>query len=194
MAAFVLGNGISRKGIDVNHLLTLGDVYGCNALYRTHTPTVLVATDTPIAEAIQNSGYSKQNRFYTRRPIEGSGAMPLITQYRGFSSGPNALAIAATDGHKKIFLLGFDLGPTLAGQFNNVYADTEFYKKSDALPTFSGNWVRQIRTVAMDFPEIEFVRVHGETTADVEEFKNLKNMKSMTIMDFVNRINTAKDL
>lgn len=194
MAAFVLGNGISRKNIDVNQLLTLGDVYGCNALYRTHTPTVLVATDKPIAEAIQNSGYSMKNRFYTRNPIEGLGAMPLASQYRGFSSGPNALAIAATDGHRKIFLLGFDLGPTLAGQFNNVYADTEFYKKSDALPTFSGNWVRQIRTVAADFPEIEFVRVHGETTADVEEFKNLKNMKSMTIMDFVNRINTAKDL
>lgn len=194
MTAFVLGNGVSRQLIDVDQLLKIGKVYGCNALYRTHTPTALIATDAPIAEAIQRSGYSLHNRFYTRRPIEGLGALTLIDKYRGFSSGPNALAIAATDGNQTIYLLGFDMGPSATGQFNNVYADTEFYKKSDAVPTFTGNWIKQIKTVVEDFATVEFVRVCGPTTAQVPEFDQLKNMKSMLLPDFVNRINTAKDL
>lgn len=194
MTAFVLGNGVSRQSVDVDQLLKIGNVYGCNALYRTHTPTALIATDAAIAEAIQKTGYSLRNRFYTRRPIEGLGALTLIDKYRGFSSGPNALSIAATDGNRRIYLLGFDMGPTETGQFNNVYADTEFYKKSDALPTFTGNWVKQICTVISDFPAVEFVRVCGPTTAQIPELDRLSNLKSMLLPDFVDRINTAKDL
>ena len=77
MAAFVLGNGVSRNSIDVDVLIKLGPVYGCNALYRTHTPTVLVATDRPISEMIQESGYSKKNKFYTRRPLKNLGGMSV---------------------------------------------------------------------------------------------------------------------
>ena len=99
MAAFVLGNGISRKHIEVDTLLKLGTVYGCNALYRTHTPHVLVSTDQPISTQIQESGYSAKNKFYTRRPINGLGAHRVPQPYFGFSSGPIATGIAAGDGH-----------------------------------------------------------------------------------------------
>jgi hypothetical protein len=93
MAAFVLGNGVSRAAVDVDLLLRLGAVYGCNALYRTHAVTALVATDRPIAEAIQNSGYSLEHRFYTRRPLPNTGAQAVPRPYFGFSSGPIALAL-----------------------------------------------------------------------------------------------------
>ncbi len=194
MTAFVLGNGQSRSVVDPDFLLKKGHVYGCNGLYRTHTPTVLVATDRPIAEAIQNSGYSRNNRFYTRRPIEGLGAQKVPKAYFGFSSGPIATALAALDGHRQIYMLGFDMGPAANGRFNNVYADTEFYKRSDAQPTFTGNWQRQIMTVARDFPNTEFFRMHGPTTAAVKEFDSISNLKKMDIADFVALINTAKDL
>lgn len=194
MTAFVLGNGVSRQLIDVNHLLTLGPVYGCNALYRTHTPTVLVSTDRPISAAIQESGYSKHNRFYTRRPVPGTGAQAINPKYRGFSSGPIAASIACEDLNKRIYLVGFDLGPNIVGRFNNVYAGTEFYKPADANPTFTGNWIRQLCTVARDFPSVQFVRVSGDTTADVTEFKTLPNLQSLPMIDFVARINTPKDL
>jgi hypothetical protein len=190
MAAFVLGNGVSRKHIEVDTLLKLGTVYGCNALYRTHTPHVLVSTDRPISTAIQESGYAQKNKFYTRRPIEGSGADRVPQQYFGFSSGPIAVAIAAIDKHKIIYLLGFDMGPTSTGRFNNVYSDTEFYKTANAHPTFIGNWVKQITTVTKDFPNQQFVRVCGDTTAIVPELQSLNNMQSMPIAQFVALINT----
>lgn len=190
MAAFVLGNGISRQHIDVDILLKLGTVYGCNALYRTHTPHVLVSTDRPISTAIQQSGYAQKNKFYTRRPIEGSGAIRVPQQYFGFSSGPIATGIAAIDKHKIIYLLGFDMGPTSTGRFNNVYANTEFYKTADSHPTFTGNWVKQITTVTKDFPNQQFVRVYGDTTAVIPELQSLNNMQMMPISEFVALINT----
>ena len=194
MAAFVLGNGVSRSSIDVDQLLKLGMVYGCNGLYRTHTPTVLVSTDRPISTAIQESGYSARNRFYTRRPVPGSGAQMVPQKYRGFSSGPIAVSIACEDLNRRIYLLGFDMGPTVVGRFNNVYAGTEFYKPADANPTFTGNWIRQLSTVIRDFPSVEFVRVAGDTTADIGDFRTLSNLKNMPIADFAARINTPKDL
>lgn len=193
--AFVLGNGISRRPIEVDVLLKIAPVYACNAVYRTHTPTVLVSTDRPISEEIQNSGYSAKNRFYTRHPIPGLGARSVPQKYRGFSSGPIAVSLAAADYCSPIYLLGFDLGPNDAGKFNNVFAGTEFYKAEGAAPTFTGNWINQIIAVALDYPKHQFIRVMGPTTAEVPAFDKIDNMESISFADFVQVINTLpKDL
>lgn len=194
MTAFVLGNGISRRHIDVDTLIKLGTVYGCNALYRTHTPHVLVATDQPISTMIQETGYSAKHKFYTRRPINNLGAHRVPQPYFGFSSGPIAIGIAAGDKHKTIYMLGFDMGPAANGLFNNVYADTEFYKQTSAQPTFSGNWVKQLVSVTKDFPNQQFIRVCGDTTAVIPELQSLNNMKSMPIAEFVALINSPKNI
>lgn len=191
---FVLGNGVSRQGLDVNQLLQLGPVYGCNALYRTHVPTVLVATDYPISERIQEAGFANKTRFYTRKPMPNTGALTVPRDYYGFSSGPIALAIAALDGIKQIYFLGFDMGPTHTGRFNNVYADTEFYKKMSSTPTYTGNWTKQMKTVFQNFPTTQFTRVYGTTTADIKDFEGIANLNKLLLNDFVNRINIGKDL
>jgi hypothetical protein len=185
--AFVLGNGISRKTVAPASLLPLGKIYGCNALYREFTPDVLVATDRPIATAIQESGYAQNNVFYTRRPIESLGARSVPKVYFGYSSGPIATAIAALDGHRCIYLLGFDMGPTENQQFNNMYAGTEFYKMPTAMPTFTGNWVKQLIQIVQDFPQTEFVRIHGTTTAEIAQFVTVPNLKSMPLAEFLNQ-------
>jgi hypothetical protein len=194
MTAFVLGNGVSRLEVPIDTLKKLGDVYGCNALYRTHVPTALVATDQHIAREIQESGYSKHNRFYTRRPLPKLGAHAVPREYFGYSSGPIAVGLAAVDRHLAVYLIGFDMGPNTNNRFNNVYADTEFYRKSSSLPTYTGNWVRQIVTICRDFPKTSFHRVMGETTAAIPEFSNINNLRHMPITDFLDRINNTKDL
>ena len=192
--AFVLGNGVSRLDVDLNVLKQEGKVYGCNALYRTFAPDVLVSTDTPIATAIQESGYAEQHRMYTRKPIAGLGAHRVPQPYFGYSSGPIAAALAAMDQNIAVYLVGFDMGPIGHNQFNNVYADTEFYKKSAARPTFSGNWARQLVQVMKDFPKTNFFRVKGTTTADILEFNGVPNLVTMPMQDFLNRLNNTKDL
>lgn len=191
--AFVLGNGKSRASVDLQLLKTHGPIYGCNALYREFTPDCLVATDPGISKAIQDSGYAKTNRFHTRRPIDGTGAKSLPKDYKGFSSGPNALAQACLDGYHLIYLLGFDLGTT-DGRFNNLYADTQFYKRITDPPTFAGNWIKQITTIAKTFPKKQFIRIEGKETAFVKTFKDVPNIRTWTMDRFEERLNTAKGL
>jgi hypothetical protein len=126
--------------------------------------------------------------------LPGLGARSVPQNYFGFSSGPIAVGMAAIDKHLAVYLIGFDMGPTAGNRFNNVYADTEFYKKSSSNPTFTGNWVRQIVTVAKDFPNTSFHRVMGDTTAEITELAGIKNMRHMPMADFLHRINNIKDL
>ena len=192
--AFVLGNGTSRQQVNLEHLKNCGMIYGCNALYREFTPDILVATDRPIAEAIQKSGYALKNRFYTRHPLPTFGAQKVLPKYRGFSSGPNAVALAAQNRFDTIYLLGFDMGPAENNMFNNIYADTEFYKTRSHPPTFTGNWIKQICEICQDFPTQLFVRVCGPTTAKITQLDAIKNLKHLDLAIFLDRINNKKDL
>ena len=192
--AFVLGNGHSRLAVDLQALRCHGPVYGCNALYRDFTPDVLVSTDRPISSRIQEEGYARRNRMYTRKPTPGQGAHRVPQAYYGFSSGPIAVALAALDDHSVIYMIGFDMGPLANDRFNNVYADTEFYKKSSARPTFTGNWVRQVVQITRNFARCNFIRVMGDVTTDIRDFHTLPNMARMPMAEFLTRLNTGKDL
>jgi hypothetical protein len=187
--AFVIGNGVSRKPIDLTQLKTHGTVYGCNALHRDFIPNVLIATDRPIAEQIQRSGYSQEHLMYTRKPIEGLGARRIQEAYWGYSSGPVAASIAAADGHSDIYLLGFDMAG-VNDRFNNVYADSEFYKRSASVPTYTGNWERQLLKIMQDYPNINWVRVHGPITAAVESFQKVLRYKRMELQEFISVFNS----
>jgi len=190
-AAFILGNGKSRLVVNLNKLMEVGTVFGCNGLYRDFTPHCLVATDRPIAEEIQNSGYAQKHRFHTRKPIEGSGAKFLVKEYKGFSSGPNSAALALVDGHSDIYLIGMDLGTT-NGMFNNIYAGTQFYKDEMSPPTFPGNWINQVVTLTKDFESRQFWRVEGPESAFVPQFNKIPNMRILSMDKFLEKVNTAR--
>lgn len=191
--AFVLGNGISRRGLPLHDMSQHGHIYGCNALFRDYSPHVLVATDKPIALHIESTGYPANNKFYTRKPTPGSGALEIPKTYYGFSSGPVATALAALDLYPRIYMLGFDLGPTEGNKFNNLYASTEFYKESGAVPTYTGNWVKQIKQICKDFPSSRFIRVCGPTTARLPDLDGIKNMEHLPLNRFIERLNKQKD-
>jgi len=63
---FLIGNGESRKGFDLNTLKPHGKVYGCNAIYRDFTPDVLVSVDHGIMHEIYHSGYCYDNETWFR--------------------------------------------------------------------------------------------------------------------------------
>jgi hypothetical protein len=120
--------------------------------------------------------------------------MKVPDAYFGYSSGPIAVAIAAQDQHSRVYLVGFDLGPAANNSFNNIYAGTDFYKPVDALPTFAGNWVKQLVRVAKDHATTQFVRVCGATTARMTELESVPNFEHVELSTFVDRINNKKDL
>ena len=189
--AFILGNGKSRLSVDLTKLSLLGATYGCNWLCKTFSPDCLVATDRPIADAIQQSGYAQKHRLHTRKPIVDLGGKHLSNEYKGFSSGPNAAALACIDGHSDIYLIGMDLGTT-NGMFNNVYVDTQFYKKELDPPTYAGNWINQLVKLTEDYPNRQFYRVEGVESAFVKQFDKIDNMKIISMQSFLEMVNTAR--
>jgi len=179
MTAYVIGNGQSRKSINLHKLN--GAIYGCNKLYTEIKPLVLVATDDPISTHIQRSGYAKTNRFYTRKAYANTGALKLKSKFANWSSGPNALQIAIEDGHEDIVIIGFDFG-SKTNRINNVYANTTFY---DGETCYSGNWHFQIESVIKHSPKVSFTIVIGNYTNINEEiFSKYENVKILNDIEF----------
>ena len=61
---FCFGNGNSRKELDVDKFKKYGTVIGCNAIYRDHTPDILVALDSRMNHEVYRSGYAFKNICY----------------------------------------------------------------------------------------------------------------------------------
>ena len=61
--AFIIGNGKSRKGFDLNILRPYGKIYGCNALYREFDPDYLIAIDEGMIDEIRSQLSFPLERF-----------------------------------------------------------------------------------------------------------------------------------
>lgn len=158
--AFVLGNGKSRLNANLQALKEYGVIYGCNALYREFEPDYLIAVDVKMINEIIDSGYHKKHQVWTNpnKGVKTKAGVNFFNPHKGWSSGPTALHFAASKGHRQIYILGFDYAG-LEGKFNNVYADTFNYKKSDDSPTFHGNWLSQTEKTVKEFRNVGFIRV-----------------------------------
>lgn len=189
---FVFGNGTSRADIEPSDLKKIAPVYGCNALYRSFVPDVLVAVDSKMIHEISKSGYQNHHPVWTNpnRNFEKIPNLNFFKPSKGWSSGPTALWYAAQQNPLEIYILGFDFRGLQDGKkFNNVYSDTENYKKSSDNATFFGNWLRQTRTVIKDNPTIIFHRVietHGFIPKDLIGFENLHHI---TVQEFKKKFN-----
>jgi len=66
---FVIGNGTSRKNVNLSILKKHGKVIGCNALYRNFTPDLLFTFDSDILHEIISSQYCIDNEVYVLNEI-----------------------------------------------------------------------------------------------------------------------------
>ena len=87
---FIIGNGESRIGFDLEKLRDYGKIYGCNLLYKEFTPDALVAVDERIMHPCYWSGYPMDNVCWFRdwRPMPGE-AYELLTDSSTISADPN---------------------------------------------------------------------------------------------------------
>ena len=69
--AYIIGNGTSRQGLDLNVLS--GDIWGCNALFRDYTPDLTIVDVSIMGECCE-SGYPKLNKCY----FSGEWDDPLV--------------------------------------------------------------------------------------------------------------------
>ena len=166
--AFVLGNGESRKGIEINDLKDKGTVFACNAVYRTHRPHFLIAVDPKMILEIAETDYMLQNKVWSNYNAQYERNKKIMDHCNwfkpslGWSSGPTALRMACEHGFKEIYILGFDYQGHNDGKrfkLNNMFGDTRNYKKRNDEATFYGNWMNQTKRCLQDFKDVNFHRV-----------------------------------
>jgi len=190
--AFVLGNGTSRKSIDVQDLSKTGTTYGCNALYRTFNPDYLIAVDVKMVLEINKAGYQHKHSVWTNpnKSYTKINNLNYFNPSKGWSSGPTALWLASQHSYDKIFILGFDYrGVNDGKQFNNLYADTANYKKSTDGATFFGNWLRQTANVIKENPQTQYYRVIASDNYCPEELNKFDNLETVLVEDFKKMFN-----
>lgn len=166
--AFVLGNGESRRGIDIDDLKDRGTVFACNAVYRTHRPHFLVAVDPKMILEIAETDYMLHNKVWSNFNAQYNKNQKILDHVNwfkpslGWSSGPTALRMACEHGFKEIYILGFDYQGHQDGKrfkLNNMFGDTRNYKKKNDEATFYGNWMNQTKRCLQDFKDVQFHRV-----------------------------------
>lgn len=174
--AVAIGNGESRRKFDLAHItrhkggLFAADKlqsYGCNYLYQEFTPDFLVAVDAEKVEKIADSGYCTDHIVYTNAQyvVDYPGKFYLTPQNPAFDAGSLAAYLACFDGHRKIFLLGYD-----------GYTD----EPSDVF------WVKTLSEVIATYPGTEFVRVMPTAKyACSLTLQRNANFRQISIDDFV---------
>jgi len=162
----VIGNGESRKNLDLNNL----NFYkiGCNAIYRDFYIDELVCVDRRmVREALSNNFtkniYTRQdwiNDFVNDQNVKVLPTLPFPLFLRAddpfnWGSGPYSLFIAAQKA-SKILIIGFDLFSE--DKFvNNIYKDTENYDKSSHHAIDPRYWIYQAKKIFTSFPLISFI-------------------------------------
>jgi hypothetical protein len=175
--AFVLGNGTSRKSIDLNQLNDKGTVYGCNALYREFDPDFLVAVDTKMILEINKAAYQHSHSVWTNpnRCFNGMNGFNFFN--------PSALWLASTHDTQDIYIFGFDY-QGIDDKINNIYADTPNYKKSHERATYHGNWTKQTMITCQKYSQKRYIRVLGDNGFIPKEFKKIPNLEHINVEEF----------
>ena len=191
--AFIVGNGTSRKDLDLKSIKDYGLLFACNWFFhKEFRPDVLVASDEPMTNTIlkAHSYYPKTNWFFTWFAKPGSGAKKAPTPEK-FAAGPMATFTACqVFESSKVFLIGMDFfgfGSTDKnnnGALNNLYANEKHYQKTTEddkghAPTYR-NWQRRFQWTMKNFPNVEFYHVNPFEGKSPERLRGLKNFHQIS--------------
>lgn len=172
--AVVIGNGESRRDINLNKYKTEYTLIGCNALHRDITVNHLICCDRRMAVEATDNPNTKNTVIYVRdswyhyfrkilknKNIKLLPALPYTGETKKddpehWGSGGFAVLLAASLGFEEIEIIGFDLYP-IDHAVNNIYKDTENYAKAGARPVDPSYWIYQLGKIFQHYPNTTFI-------------------------------------
>lgn len=194
---FVIGNGESRKSIDLKKLQSYGKTYGCNAIYRDHSPSYLVAVDQPMIDEIIKFNAHYRSQFYIEERKENNryygytNVNHYESNYPGQMDSGTFAALLATQNHNQIYMIGFDYISN-NGKTNNIYKDTNNYRAKDqghvGKATMESWYYRQM-ILCLKYPNHSFIRVNGNNFTPPIMADNFTNIN---IDDFIKQFDCLK--
>ena len=183
----VIGNGESRKVVDLYQLQWLGETIGTNAIHRDFHPDHLVCCDRRMVQEAVNSNF--ENPVYTRTDwykqfsfwsnVRRVPELPYNGDKRPddpfqWGSGGHALNLACILQPKFVVMLGFDLYSTTKF-VNNVYKDTEHYLNADKNPVDPSYWIYQTAKIFEHYPKVKFIQIQPDDWEPPEEWEDYDN-------------------
>jgi hypothetical protein len=171
--ALVIGNGESRRNLDLVSFKIQNILIGCNAIHRDITVDHLICCDRRmVEEAIQNPDtanteiYVREDWFKYYRKIQKLKNIKQVPAlpYQGeakrdqpdhWGSGGYAVLVAAELGFDDITLIGYDLY-SKNNKVNNIYKGTNNYAAPDSHSIDYNYWVYQISKIFHLYPSIQF--------------------------------------
>jgi hypothetical protein len=187
LTTLVIGNGESRKILDLNNIKSCYATVGCNAVHRDIAVDHLVCCDQRmVIEAVKNPNL-KNTKIYTRAEWVNTFAklgvlrvpdLPYTGSQRWdqpfhWGSGGYALLVAASLSNH-VNIIGFDLVSS-TGKVNNLYKDTKNYSKADHHPVDPTYWIYQTSMVFKSFPD-KYFTVFNNSNWKMPESWHLENV------------------
>lgn len=175
--AVAIANGSSRQDFDLKHITNhKGGIlardklqsYACNLVINEgFTPDFLIVTDPVKVKTIAESGYCDDHIVYTNAQyiLKYPGKFYLAPQNPTYDAGALAVYLACFDGHKKVYMMGYD-------SYTNV-AEHTFY-------------VKTLSIVMNIYSEVEFIRVMMSAESSCSDaLINKLNFRQISFRDFV---------
>ena len=188
----VIGNGESRKSIDISTLKL--PTVGCNAIFRDMTVDHLVCVDRRmIREALEHNN-TNQSILYTRPDwCAEFGVFPVPElPYKGdlrqddpwhWGTGQYGLLVAViycVMDH--IHVIGFDM-KSKDGLVNNYYKDSKSYDESKKSAVDPSYWLYQNRKIFEYYPKQNFNFYVDEYFKVPEGWDKISNLRILPISD-----------
>lgn len=174
MLAAVLGNGESRKDLNLHQLKNTHVLIGCNAIHRDFVVDHLICCDRRMVSEAVNNPSTENTKIYTRpdwydyfKTLRKDLVLLPNLPYKGnerpdepmqWGSGPYAVLLGAMN-FKEIDLYGFDLYGADNNRVNNIYKGTNNYSKPESHSVDPRYWIYQISKVFELYPDRIF-RIH----------------------------------
>ena len=197
----VIGNGESRRLIDIESLKINNVLVGCNAVHRDTVVDHLVCCDRRMVEEAINNPMTEHTEIYVRedwfkyyrktqkrKNISVVPNLPYTGNQRQdrpehWGSGGYALLTAASLEFDHITLIGFDLY-SKNDKVNNFYKGTVNYADADKQSVDYSYWVYQISKVFQSFPNIVFTVVNDTGWEMPKEWQQ-QNVQFTTIEQII---------
>lgn len=174
MIAYCIGNGESRRFLNLPKITENKTVVGCNALHRDLAVDHLICCDRRMVDEAVKSDNTANTKIYVRehwfryfrkikkdKRINHLPDLPYtgekkIDQPEHWGSGTFAILVASMlEDVKEVRLIGFDLYDN-NGKVNNLYKNTQHYSQKDAKAVDYSYWVYQTQKVFVHFPKVQF--------------------------------------
>ena len=192
--AHVIGNSKSRSRFNLallkgqtggaDGVRSVGQSYGCNALFKDFSPTFLICTVPSICKDIAESNYGDDNIVYSnvKNIMSYPGQFHLYPKLFTANAGTLALRLACADGHTKIFMIGMT---GYATDDDNVYIGQHDAYRNANKDRANEKFVAENCKVILTYTDVKFYYVVKDLGLMPEPYRWCPNIEEINYNQYI---------